>query len=212
MKLLIFSDVHGDLLAVEAALGHAGRLGCTAVVCGGDLVDGDPLAEEVIALLRERAVPCIRGNHDRWAIGAGRAIEPNGGLVGAPYDASSLGLSRRAIRYLSKLPTYWEMTADDLRIAMHHGRPGDDMHGVFPDLDRADVCTLLEAAGTDVLLLGHTHEAFVATLGDRRLIANPGSLWRGAGGTFGVLDTKSCRFTVYRTSGEEVTIPRRSFL
>jgi putative phosphoesterase len=212
MRLLIFSDVHGDLPAVQAALAHAERMRCSIIVCAGDLVDGDVFAEEVIALLRERSIPCIRGNHDRWAVGAGRAIEPNGRLSGAPYDASGIGLSRSAVRYLAKLPTYWETTVDDLRIAMHHGKPGSDMLGVFPDLDRADVSTLLEAAGADVLLLGHTHEAFVATLGGRRLIANPGSLWQGAGGTFGVLDTKTCRFTVYRVNGEEFEIPRRAFL
>ena len=211
MRLAIFSDLHGDLLALQRALDHAAHFGCSVLVCAGDLVDGEPFPEEVIGLLRERNIPCIRGNHDRWAIGAGRAFEPHGVPSGAPYDASGFGLSRAAVRYLAKLPTYWEATLEGVRVAVHHGRPGDDMRGVYSDVERAEVATLLEAAGADALLLGHTHEAFVAQLADGRLIANPGALWGPGGGTFGVLDAAERRFRVFRAGGGEVQIPRVRF-
>lgn len=211
MLLAIISDLHADLSALQRALAHADDVGCKLVVCAGDVVDGEPFPEEVIGLLSERKVPCIRGNHDRWAIGAGRAIEPNGVLVGKPYDASGFGLSRSAVRYLASLPTYWEATLDGARVAVHHGRPGDDMKGVNPDLDRAEARTLLEAAGAEILLLGHTHEAFVAALDDGRLIANPGALWGPGGGTFGILDVPERRFSVFRAGGAEVQIPRPRF-
>lgn len=210
MRLAVLSDLHGDLAKLQAALEHAAHLDCSVVVCAGDLVDGEPFPEEVIGLLRTRRIPCIRGNHDRWAIGAGRAIEPRGSLPGAPYDASGFGLSRSAVRYLAKLPTYWAHTMDGLHIAVHHGRPGDDMRGVYPDVERAGIVALLEGAAADVLLLGHTHEAFVAQLGDGRLIANPGALWGPGGGTFGVLDIRERKFRVLRAEdGEEVKVPRR---
>jgi len=211
MRLAILSDVHADQPALQRALEHADHFGCAVLVCAGDVVDGEPFPEETIALLRERKIPCIRGNHDRWAIGAGRAIEPNGVLSGAPYDASGFGLSRSAVRYLAALPTYWEAALAGARIAIHHGRPGSDMNGVYPDLDRAEARTLLEAAGADILLLGHTHEPFVAELGDGRMIANPGALWGPGGGTFGVLDIVDRTFKVFRAGGGEVQIPRVRF-
>jgi len=129
-------------------------------------------------------------------------------LTGAPYDASGFGLSRAAVRWLATLPTYWEATLDGARTAVHHGRPGSDMKGVYADLDRAEARTLLEAAGADILLVGHTHEAFVAELGDGRMIANPGALWGQAGGTFGVLDVVERSFRVFRAGGGEVQILR----
>jgi len=211
MRLAIFSDLHGDLPALQRALEQAEHFECSVLVCAGDLVDGEPFPEDVIGLLRERKIPCIRGNHDRWAIGAGRAVEPHGALSGAPYDASGFGLSRDAVRYLAKLPTYWEAMLEGARVAVHHGRAGNDMKGVYPDLDQAEAQTLLEAAGADVLLLGHTHEAFVAQLTDGRLIANPGALWGPGGGTFGVLDIAERKFRVFRAGGGEVQIPRVRF-
>lgn len=211
MRIAIFSDLHGDLLALQRALDQADHFECAVLVCAGDLVDGDPFPEEVIGLLLERKIPCIRGNHDRWAIGAGRAIEPHGRPSGAPYDASGFDLSRDAVRYLAKLPTHWEATIDGLRVAVWHGRPGDDMRGVYPDVERAEVATLLDAAGADILLLGHTHEPFVARLDDGRLIANPGALWGPGGGTFGVLDLAERGFRVFRAGGGEVQIARVRF-
>jgi predicted phosphodiesterase len=209
--IAFFTDVHGDLHSLQDAVIQAARLGCATLVCGGDLVDGEPFPDEVIALLRESVIPTIRGNHDRWAIGAGRAIEPYGELVGAPYDASAFGLSQASIRYLHRLPTYWETTVDGVRIAAHHGRPGDDMRGVYPDLDRAEAATLLDAASADILLIGHTHEPFVAELADGRLIANPGALWQGGGRSFGVLDVTDRSFRVYRAGGDEQESPRVRF-
>ena len=211
MRLAIISDLHADLPNLQRALAQADHFGCSVIVCAGDVVDGEPFPEETIALLQERKIPCIRGNHDRWAIGAGRAVEPNGVLSSAPYDASGFGLSRSAVRYLAALPTYWEATLAGVRIAIHHGRSGSDMKGVYPDLDRAEARTLLEAAGADILLLGHTHEPFVAELGDGGMIANPGALWGPGGGTFGVLDLVERSFRVFRAGGGEVQIPRVRF-
>jgi putative phosphoesterase len=208
MRVAIISDLHGDLPQLHEALKQAKHFECNLVLCAGDLVDGEPFPEEVIGLLRDRGIPTIRGNHDRWAIGAGRAIEPNGGRSGAPYDASGFGLSRAAVKYLAELPTYWGATLDGTRVAMHHGRPGSDMKGVYPDLDRAEARTLLEAAGADTLFLGHTHEAFVAQVDEGKLIANPGALWSGAGGTFGILDTTERSFLIFRVGGGEVQVPR----
>lgn len=68
MKLGVLSDVHSDLQALKEAFRQLDRMGCERVVCAGDIVDYGPFPDETIALLQKRGVPCIRGNHDWWAV------------------------------------------------------------------------------------------------------------------------------------------------
>jgi len=225
-RLAIISDVHADVHAVRDTLAQIERLGCSLVVCAGDLVDYGLFPEETIELLGQRKVPCIRGNHDRWAVARDR---------GEMRDTSGWDLSPRAVGFLSRLPTSWTATIEGVRVAIHHASPGSDMAGIYPDqFTSDDARRVLDAAQADVLLVGHTHIAFAIELLGGGLVANPGALLRDpaepqesrawlydadsgrftqgpapGGGTFGVLDLPSKRFTVHRAvDGTEVDVPR----
>jgi predicted phosphodiesterase len=106
------------------------------------------------------------------------------------------------------------VTLDGVRIAVWHGRPGDDMRGIYTD-DMPDARAALDRAECDVLVVGHTHLAFALAV-DRRLIVNPGPLLRTpppdtaevvilggrakltpSYGSYGVLETGSRTFTVH---------------
>lgn len=227
MRIAFISDVHGDLHALRDALAQAERLRCDAVVCAGDLVDG-PFPEETIALVRARGIPCVRGNHDRWAVARGGtagscAASPSTGNGPAPR------LSVQALEFLAALPVAWDAKLGGVRVAVRHGTPRSDMDGVYPENARgSDVDRWLAEARADVLVVGHTHAAFVLRGLGGGLVVNPGALCRGpvesgsraashgsderadasgpapAGGTFGVLELPEGRFTLHRASdGEE---------
>jgi putative phosphoesterase len=222
MRLAIISDVHADVYALRDALAQGERLVCDAVVCAGDVVGYGVFPEETVALLREKKVPCVRGNHDRWA------TDPN--VAGG---ASGL-LSDDALAYLASLPRVWNKVIDGVRVAMCHGTPRSDMDGVVPGMATVDaVRRWLGATGAEVLIVGHTHVPCVLSGLEGGMIVNPGALLRdrvggdlpvpvifdpqkGAfvesqavpRGTFGVLDLPSKQFTVYLASdGSEVSVP-----
>jgi len=66
MRVLIISDIHANLAALETVLGDAdGRY--DTLWCLGDVVGYGPKPNECIALVRERASLCVMGNHD-WAV------------------------------------------------------------------------------------------------------------------------------------------------
>jgi len=63
MKVVIFSDVHGNLPALDAVLSHAGPV--DRYVCLGDVVNYGPWSDECTQ--RIAALPnceCLQGNHD----------------------------------------------------------------------------------------------------------------------------------------------------
>jgi len=210
-RIAILSDVHADNRALQDALACIERMGIDLVVCAGDLVDYGPFPEETIRLLREKAIPCIRGNHDRWAV----ARASQAPKVGATQ------LSPEALAFLEALPLGWDRCIDDVHVAVRHGTPRSDMHGIFPDhLEPDEARKYFEQAQADVLVVGHTHLPFALTTLEGRLIVNPGALLRDpdpstshppAGGTFGVLDLPSRSFHVHRAAdGEEVEILRKT--
>jgi len=179
MRLAVISDVHADVHALRDALTQAERLRCDAVVCAGDLIDCGPFPEETIALIREGRIPCIRGNHDRWAVGRGRSDEPRADSGAEPQDASDWDLSREAVEFLAALPLAWDAAIEGVRVAVRHGTPRSDMDGVYPDqASAADVSPWLEQARADVLVVGHTHIAFVLRALGGGLVINPGALLR----------------------------------
>ena len=48
-KVGIVSDIHGDVASFDSALAHIREMGCTMVLCPGDLLDGvEPFSEEVV--------------------------------------------------------------------------------------------------------------------------------------------------------------------
>ena len=236
-RLGIVTDVHADVHCLASALRHMRTLGCGAVVCCGDLVDLGFFPEETIDLHRRDRIPCVRGNHDRWAVGHGAAYDPRAG-ASFEHDATGFDLSRGSLSFLAGLPSTWRTVVHGVRVVVWHSRPGDDsaMLGIYPDqLDAQTAASFLAEASADVLIVGHTHLTFEARLADGRRIVNAGALWRdpeadkrpqalilGAhgehevartdGGRFGVLELPSREFTVYDAASGEVVEHRVSEL
>lgn len=68
MRILVISDIHANLTALEAVLADAGEI--DEVWCLGDLVGYGPDANECIQRVRELPdLVCLIGNHDAAALG-----------------------------------------------------------------------------------------------------------------------------------------------
>src|ERR671936_950607 len=67
-RVAVITDIHANLLALEAALHRIDQLEIERIYCGGDLVGYGPRPNEVCALIERRGIPTIYGNYD-YAIG-----------------------------------------------------------------------------------------------------------------------------------------------
>jgi predicted phosphodiesterase len=66
MRVLILSDIHANLIALETVLSDAvGQY--DSVWCLGDIVGYGPRPNECIDIIRDKADVCVMGNHD-WAV------------------------------------------------------------------------------------------------------------------------------------------------
>jgi putative phosphoesterase len=211
-KLAVISDIHADAEALRDALRHIEAFRCDEIVCAGDVVDYGSDPDEVIALLRSNGVAPVRGNHDRWIT--------SDVLRGYSTPADEGLQDLQNFEFLANLPTSLAFIREGVRVVVVHASTStDDMKGVMlHDIDRVRCQALLDQAGADVLVVGHTHVPAVICVGPARLIVNPGALLRtvpsdygvAAPGTFGVLELPSGEFTVFDAlTGHEVEAPMR---
>jgi putative phosphoesterase len=166
-KLGIISDVHADPIALELAWAHLIVLGAERVVCAGDVVGYGTAPDRLVGLLRKLDIPSVRGNHDRWALERG---------PGEPDEFGGAVPSRPTLDYLAGLPFRREFRCGERVVSVVHASPRDDMEYVTrSNTTPAQLDAWLEAAGADVLVVGHTHSPMWYR-GPRGLVLNPGSV------------------------------------
>lgn len=71
MKILLISDIHGNLSAMNACFETFNRLGADGCVILGDIIDYGPHSNETIEFLSQIDIPIIcsiRGNHEQAII------------------------------------------------------------------------------------------------------------------------------------------------
>jgi predicted phosphodiesterase len=177
MRLAVISDVHGNLLALEAVLADIRSRAVDVTVNLGDCVTSPLWPKETFEALQSLALPTVRGNHDRW-------IEelPDSDLSSAGrYARAALQVEQR--QALHSLPPRIELGDGILAV---HGTPDDDSTCLLEEtLDdgrfvpaRRDVvkARLGNAAAAGVVLCGHSHRQSVIHGPSGCLILNPGSV------------------------------------
>jgi predicted phosphodiesterase len=201
MRMGLLADIHGDMRALEASLRRLEALRVEAIVCGGDLVGYGSEPDAVVAEIRSRGIPCIRGNHDRWAIER-RQMLGNTGWKPA-------GLLDDTWEFLGRLSPSLRFECPGCVIEFHHGSPASDIEFVtaYKPLPPS-VEGFWDTSDARVLVLGHTHIPMIDR-GPRGMVVNPGSALGVPGVqtsySFAVLDTGNLSVRVYELrTGREI--------
>ena len=174
MRLAILSDVHGNLVALEAVLADLRTRAPDATVNLGDCATGPLWPAETWALLRSIDLPTVRGNHDRWLAEA----PPERMSASERYSHDALDAAARAA--LGALPPTLRLDGDVLAV---HGTPASDAEYLLEELvdgrlARATAATVgrrLGDAAASLVLCGHSHTANVVQA-TGCLVVNPGSV------------------------------------
>jgi diadenosine tetraphosphatase ApaH/serine/threonine PP2A family protein phosphatase len=228
VKALVLSDIHANLVALEAVLRDA--KGYEAIWNIGDTVGYGPRPRECLDLMVDHgANPVLVGNHDLACLGELDLTEFNPvAQVASRWTALQLGLEHRA--YLKDLPA---MTVSE-SFTLAHGSP------------RAPIWEYVTSAviasenflyfDTNVCLIGHTHIAMFAVMRaeqiqaeiyqfrdgttldllQARYIVNPGSVGqprdRDPRAAYAILDTDRGTITAHRVEYDVSTTQRQMAL
>ncbi|KAA0988825.1 metallophosphoesterase family protein [Dyadobacter aurulentus] len=170
MRIALFSDIHANLPALEAFFNDVESRDTDAIYCLGDLVGYNIWPNEVIDQIRKRGIPAIAGNYD---FGIGRSSDDCGcayktddekenGKVSIAYTNEIIKDGQRA--YLRALPAHIRLDFQGhdrpLSVLLVHGSPRRVNEYLFEDRDENSMLRIMEQAGTDVMLFGHTHKPY----------------------------------------------------
>ncbi len=166
MRIALLSDIHGNLVALDAVLNDMRRHGpFDQVVVAGDLVWSGPWPAEVVDRVREVSSAVIQGNTD--AFFRRRPGETPPGKDDERFTAHLTWMTERLgperVAYLAGLPFSHRIApapGSDLLIV--HANPTDLARPIIPQFAEADLDALLlsgDGAEPDwqALAYGHIH-------------------------------------------------------
>ncbi len=187
MRVLVISDIHANLTALEAVLSDAGTVDATW--CLGDLVGYGPDPDECIA--RVRGLPnltCLLGNHDAAVLGQ-IDVEAFNAEARVSIEWLKENLSAEGAAFLQDLPDKIVLG----EVTLTHGSPRNPVWEYILDTRVARIN--FERFETPYCFVGHTHlpvlymnrdsqapirlvvpDAYQVVVMTPRMIFNPGSV------------------------------------
>jgi putative phosphoesterase len=165
-KIAFFSDVHGNLHALEAILRHLEGRGVKEMACLGDLVGYGAFPNEVVALVREKGIPTLRGNYDD-AVGmdkddCGCAYrDPKAEALGnRSFEWTKEKTSGESKSFLASLPGELRWEVEGWKVLLVHGSPRKINEYLYADRSEESFRRIARAYGADAIAFGHTHRPF----------------------------------------------------
>jgi putative phosphoesterase len=199
MRLAVFSDVHGNLPALDAVLADIGERRVDGVYCLGDLVGYGAFPNEVVERIRAAAIPTIMGNYDdgvgfeRDDCGCAYREERERALGQQSLEWTKSHTSPANRAFLRSLAGQMRFDAGGRRYLLVHGSPRKLNEYLFEDRPLSSFQHIAGSSNADVILFGHTHRPYAKTV-DTVTFINVGSAgkpkdgdWRAC---YALLDTE----------------------
>lgn len=192
MRIALFSDIHGNSIALDAVLADIraqGDVDETWVLGDYAAIGYDPVG----VLQRLTQLPntrFVRGNTDRY-VATGELPRPT--IVDVEQDATLLPVLLQTTRsfawtqgamssngwldWLAQLSVEQRLTLPDgtRMLGVHASAGKDDGRGAYPGIGEAELAGLMQGCNADLVFVGHTHGFVDMTVNGIRVV-NPGSV------------------------------------
>jgi putative phosphoesterase len=161
MRIAVLSDIHGNLLALDACLADLESQGSAdAIVVAGDLCLGGPKPKKVLQRLEEIGAACVRGNTDRYL------SEDSSGEKRSQVESAQIAWTRHEIgerwaAWLKDLPFALRIGEDNNQLLIVHANPLTDDEHLWPDADETTLRRLIGKEKATTLAFGHLHLPYV---------------------------------------------------
>lgn len=188
LQIAVFSDVHGNLPALEVVLNDIQQRGIDQKFCLGDLVDFAPWGNEVIERIKSLHIPCLMGNHDERiafdlpvvALSKHSEEETNARFIA--IDHSKKYITEKNKKYLSELPFHlklnYKIRKKHWNIQLVHSSLKSNDTYLYESEDDQVFTNLLHDSQADVVVMGHTHLSFKKHFESKGWAINSGSIGR----------------------------------
>jgi putative phosphoesterase len=178
MKIAVLSDIHGNLIALNAVLSDINKLGINKFIIAGDHIIDCPHHNEVLEKVRNLNGYVIKGNREKYILNYHKGMHKEW-IKHKQMEATVWTyntMDEDNLKYIDQLPEQLNISLpqmDSIRIV--HGSPFDISEPLFPDKHPERIESVLKGIKEPVLICGHTHESWSKVV-HNKLIVNPGSI------------------------------------
>jgi putative phosphoesterase len=202
MRIAIISDIHGNLVALDAVLADARREHVDRFVCLGDVAGNGPQPHEVIQRVRELGCPVVRGNTDEWFL-AEQAYDLNSEKERRLMEMVRWGaaqFSSADVEFMRTFQPRVEIALENETFLLcFHGSPQSNTDTILATTPDADLARVLGDHQATVMAGGHTHTQMLRHF-HHMIVMNPGSVGmpieRTAWGEYALIDNHNASLTV----------------
>jgi predicted phosphodiesterase len=182
MKIIIFSDIHGNAFALETILPELRHESPDHLVCLGDAVQGGAQPAQTVALLRQLACPVVMGNADSWLLsgeetGAENIPEARLRRLNDVRDWTLSQLSEADRAFIAAFqPTVTIPLDGERSLLCFHGSPASFDDIILPTTPEDQFLAYLALHLPHIMTGGHTHMQQTRRIGAESFFFNPGSV------------------------------------
>lgn len=180
MKIAVLTDIHANLIALEAVTAHLTNWRPDRVFVAGDIVNRGPRPLECWQFIQARVCQdgwqVIRGNHEDYVLSQAEPDAPRSGPAFTVHQASYWTMLRMKskIADLRALPEHISLAGPDAgEVRIVHASMRGNRDGIYPETSNQTLRRQIQPA-PQLMCVGHTHRALVRTLDDT-LVVNAGS-------------------------------------
>ncbi|WP_213278263.1 metallophosphoesterase family protein [Chryseobacterium indologenes] len=188
IQIAIFSDVHGNLPALDSVLKDIKARGIQHKFCLGDLIDFAPWGNEVIEKMRSLNILCLMGNHDERiafdfpVVPLSKHSEEETEARFIAIDHSKKHITKENKKFLSELPFHlklnYKVGKKHWNIQLVHSSLSSNDTYLYESEEDEIFIRMLEDAQSDVIVMGHTHLSFKKQFENNTWAINCGSVGR----------------------------------
>lgn len=159
MRIAIVSDIHGNLVGLDACLADLqAQGGADVLVAAGDLCMDGPKPKKVLQRLEEAGAQCLRGNTDRFLCADDDAeLTALDDAERKQLKWTRAELGEKWLDWLSELPFSLRFGGADNELLVVHANPSSDDEHLWPDADDATLERLIGDEKAAAIAFGHLH-------------------------------------------------------
>jgi predicted phosphodiesterase len=157
MRVALISDIHGNLVSLEAVLADIDREGVDQIVCLGDVAGLGPQPREILARLQALGCICIMGNHDSDLLNPDCDPEPDLWTTQVTAWCADQ-LSKADLDYIRSFQPLVEISLGGrATLLCYHGSPRSNTDRILSTTPSEKLDEMLAGHTATVMVGGHNH-------------------------------------------------------
>lgn len=160
-KIAIFTDIHGNLQALQSIIEDINKDNYDEVICLGDIIGIGPNSKECLDIIMDSTIKVVKGNHEIYQVNDEYKHKlPIDQLKHRDFIHDMLDV--KELDYINNLPMTYEKLIEGNLFTFSHFFLNDekDFFQDFEILTNNVVFDLANKIDTDYMFIGHSHDSF----------------------------------------------------